>query len=437
MSLLERCERIVKAATSSGADHAEAYWEQGASLDVEIEKGALAVTSTAESQGGSIRVIKDGRVGFAYMTDERQMEAAIDRALQNARLMPTKPFAFPDAVPAPTLGPRWAESVAALDPAAVVQMARDVLDATADHEVNVVGGGTSHSWGAHALANSHGHAVEDRATETSAGLSLVIEGETTIAHWDSATDYLGKIDAHALGEQTAVTAASLRDPRPVEGGTMDCIFLPEAASEMLGNLIERAANGHDALRGKTVWSGKIGEEVASKALSIHDNPLRSTAIGPEPFDGEGRPARDIPIVADGVLETYLFDGMDAADHATDPTHSAVRGSFKDRPRTGAQHLVVGGDAYAMDKLLAGVDEGLLIGSVLGAHTANITTGDFSVTAPNVWRIEKGEVVGAAKEVALGGNLPALLLGVDGVSDAPREDGATVPAIRFRDVRISV
>jgi PmbA protein len=78
-----------------------------------------------------------------------------------------------------------------------------------------------------------------------------------------------------------------------------------------------------------------------------------------------------------------------------------------------------------------------VDSVLGAHTANATTGDFSVTAANVWRIRKGAVTGPVSEVAIGGNLPDLLLRLDGVGSRPKQmDGLAIPPLRFRAVDVS-
>ncbi|HEX2066373.1 MAG TPA: metallopeptidase TldD-related protein [Candidatus Thermoplasmatota archaeon] len=161
--------------------------------------------------------------------------------------------------------------------------------------------------------------------------------------------------------------------------------------------------------------------------------MRST-----PFDDEGLPTAPLPIVGEGVLRSFLYDAWDAHEHGAASTRSGVRGDFKSRVETGTHHLVVSGSQpRPLDQLLAGVDDGFLVDSVLGAHTANVTTGDFSVTAPGVWRIRKGEVVGPVTEIALGGNLPQLLQRLDGVSqEAKQMAGARIPHLLFRGVDVS-
>ncbi|HLF16550.1 MAG TPA: metallopeptidase TldD-related protein, partial [Candidatus Thermoplasmatota archaeon] len=92
----------------------------------------------------------------------------------------------------------------------------------------------------------------------------------------------------------------------------------------------------------------------------------------------------------------------------------------------------------LDALVAGVDDGFLVQGVLGAHTANVATGEFSVTAPAVWRIRKGAVEGACREIAIAGGLGDLLGKVDGASvEAKRMQGALLPALRVRGLFISV
>lgn len=95
-------------------------------------------------------------------------------------------------------------------------------------------------------------------------------------------------------------------------------------------------------------------------------------------------------------------------------------------------------AKKLDALLADVGEGLLIHSVLGAHTANEVTGEFSVTAPNVFHIRDGQWGPATQDVALAGNLPHLLRNLNGGSTERRElGGAVLGALWLDGVSVSV
>lgn len=439
-ALLGTAESLVAKARSAGAEQAEVYLSCGASLGVDVEDGAVVAGESVQDRGGSVRLVREGRLGFAYFSDPAEAGRAIEEALRASRHAPRRGYGLPSGGPLPDLPSQWDDRHAGLDPGDALEAARQlvqgVLETCPDARVT---GGTSIGWGLEALASSEGVAAGHRATRVEAGASLTVEDDgAALAVWDHDALHKGSLDVHALGGRIGTTAGSLRRPLPAVAGSTDVVLLPDAASELVGNLVTAAVDGDTAMRGKSVWSDHLGETVAHAGLTILDDPLRADGLGSTPMDGEGLAAHRQPIIEAGALTTFLFDSWDAHKHGQDPTHSAVRGGYRSTPSTGAHQLVVEHrDTRSLDDLMAGMEEGYVVESVLGAHTANATTGDFSVTAPNVWRVEDGRRGAACKEIALGGNLPELLGRLDAVSDAPRtRDGAVMPALRFRDVQVS-
>jgi PmbA protein len=441
-ALLGRAEDLVRRALRAGAAEAEVYLERGAALDVDLEADAVSATNLARSQGGSVRVLRDDRLGFAYFSDPAAAEAAIDAALANTRFAPRKSYRLPTTSQnAARLPSRWDDAIAALDPGAAVETARELVAAAKDDcaDGSVTGGGVGAGWSAWAVASSRGVAARDRETSLGAGVSLTLEdGASAIQAWDSATRYTGSIDAAAVAAGVAKTVMSLRDAADGPTGDVDMVLLPDAAMALLDSGVLPALDGDTAMRGKSVWSGRLGATVADEGFSIAEAPHHADGMGIAGFDGEGMPTRDVPLIAGGVLRSFLFDSWHAHEHGQDSTHSAVRDGFKSLPDAGTHHVLVSHErSEPLAKLIAGVDRGYLVDSVLGAHTANATTGDFSVTVPNAWRIERGAIAGAATTFAIGGNLPALLARVDGAADGPKHaDGMTVPALRVRSVAAS-
>ncbi len=438
--MLGQAERLVQQAMNAGADEAEVYWTRSVGLEVVIENNAIQGGGRARTEGAGLRLLKDGRLGFAYLTDVDASQKTIERALKLSRLAPKKAMSFPEPGQLPRIENQWDDATASLDVQASLGMAQELLAVVKDHDgIQLAGGGVDTGWHMDAIANSHGVAACHRSTATSVGLNLVThDGDAAMNLWDDETTHIGAPDGQALVARCIEDLLSLRGPKPSATGSADVVFRPSAVSELVGHVIGSAIDGEDALRGKTVWSDKLGESVAATELQIIDDPLRAGAIGVAPFDGDGAPTRATPIVQDGVLQTFLFDTRDAAEHGKESTHHAQRNSFKSPPSVGAHHLVLEGRHPRPDADIIGdVDDGYLVESVLGAHTANATTGDFSITAPNVWRIEGGDVVGAAEEIAIAGNLPELLMRIDGIGDRPRRmDGAMLPMLRFHDVHVS-
>ncbi len=440
--LLARCERTVELALARGAEQAEAYAESAASLDVELEANRIATTGASRGSGCSIRLVKDGRLGFAYWTQESEAGDAITRALGQAKLAPQRRFVFPAGETPRRRDDRWDDRIAALQVDDAIGLAEELLAGARStaKKATVAGGGASLDHATWALASSAGVAAWDRETSVSASASLVLkDGERSVSAGESRTAHAFKLDARDVGAEAGRTVLSLKGPKPAQAkGTADLLLRPEAASELVLGLAISAATGDEAMRGKTVWSAKRGHDVAARDLDLVDDSRVAGAIGGAVLDGDGLPTKRLPIIAGGVLATFLFDSWDAHRHGEAGTRSSVRGGFKSRPDTGTHHLVLSSrKAVPYDKLVAGTDDGYLVESVLGAHTANVTTGDFSVTAPNVWRVKGGDVVGPVSEVAIAGNLPDLLMRLDGAAKEPkRMDGAQVPAVRFRDVSIS-
>jgi PmbA protein len=440
--MLAEAERAVKHALARGAQQVEAYSEAGAALQVELENNRIANTGASQGSGASIRVVADGRVGFAYYTRPDQLDAAITQALAQAKHVPAKGYSLPSAAKPRRLDGRWDDRIAALAVDDAIAVARDVLAGAAEGapKATLSGGGVGLEAGYLALASSQGISCWDRSTEISCGGSLVLaDGERSVSASESRDSHRFGLDGHAIAMEAAETVKSLVGPKPAKAGRLDIVFRPEAVAELVVDLAVSAATGDEARRGKTVWSEKLGQAVAAPGLDLRDDSWVPGAIGGVPFDGEGLPTTDaLRILDGGVLRNFLYDSWDAHEHKAQPTCSAVRGGFKSRPDTGTHHLVLSSSASRpTDTLVAGVDDGYLVESVLGAHTANATTGDFSVTSPNVWRIRNGVVAGAAGEIAIGGNLPDLLMRIDGVGSEPKAmNGLRIPALRFRSVDVS-
>ena len=440
--LLGRAERAVEQAMSRGAHEAECWWQSAASLEVEIQGGEISNAGRSQGSGAAIRVVREGRVGFAYYTEPEGAGAAIARALENLRLAPAKGYSLPFPGRSAPLKGRWDERVAALDVADALPLAEGILAGAREsaHDAVVAGGGIGLDAGVVAIASSHGLSAWDRETGVGGHASLVLEGVgRTVTADESETGHRLALDAKAVGRRAGERLLSLRDPQPSgASGPCDVVLRPNAVAELILGIVVSAATGDEAKRGRSMWSDALGKPVADSGFTLADEPRHPEAIGGAPFDGEGVPTGRVPLVEKGLLRTFLYDSWDAHQWSGVTTASAVRGGFKSRPETGVHHVVVSHRTTApMDRLVAGMEDGFVVESVLGAHTANATTGDFSVTAPAVWRVRGGAVEGPVTEVAIAGNLGELLRRVDGASQEVKAmEGSRVPSLRFRGVAVS-
>ena len=121
----------------------------------------------------------------------------------------------------------------------------------------------------------------------------------------------------------------------------------------------------------------------------------------------------------GRLQSSLWSTRDACrmmaegkiEHAQ-TTGSASRGGYQSPPGVGCGNLLLqtSQKTHSRDSLIEEMDEGYIVHSVMGAHTANPTSGDFSVTTSMVLRVEQGEIIGALKQAGLSGNIGKALVG---------------------------
>lgn len=439
--LLGRCERVVALALTKGAAEAEAFWSRSRSLALDIEKGRLANTALHRDGGGSVRIIRDGRLGFAYFSSEKEAASAIDASLRLSRHGEENGYHLPEARhPVPVPG-RFDSRIAALDVADAQGLVADlVAGATETCPKGVVsGGGVGLASSSIAIASSRGVALHDASTSVEVGASVVLEGDVAVSASRSAAAHRWELDAHDVGAEAGRTTASLANPGPVaRGGRFDVLFRPEISAELVVDFMANAVLGNEALRGKTMWSGRLGQPVAAQHLNLVDDSHDPRAVDGVPFDDEGVPVARLPIVEAGVLRSFLFNTWDAHIHGQTSTASGVRSDSSSRPGTGTHHLILEGRNRPMDKLIAGIDDGFLVDSVLGAHTANPTTGEFSVTAPNVWRIRKGAIAGPCREIAIAGTIPDMLGAIEAVStEAKAMQGLRVPSIHVSSLDVSV
>jgi len=111
--------------------------------------------------------------------------------------------------------------------------------------------------------------------------------------------------------------------------------------------------------------------------------------------------------------------------AAQSTGSATSGGHQSPPSTGCTELFLtskaGGQSW--DELISVLDSGYVVNSVMGAHTANPSSGDFSVTSSSILKVENGEVVGALKQAGLSGNLAQALNGEVLLGSSVRRQGS--------------
>ena len=419
--LLEIAERIVGWAGSG--EQVEAVVVHERETEVRAYEGEVESLTVAESSGVGIRVIRDGRQGFAYAgtLDPDALVEVMREARDNLG------FATPDehcslAVPdgvAPVGMDLYREALLNLSIDAKVQMALDLerLTLSADRRISGVESAEySDSVSSSAVATTTG--IRSTSRETGCFLSAYAlaeqDGETQTGFGFSLGRQPGDLDVEATAAEAAERSTRMLGAVKPSSGRMTVVFDPWVSAQFLG-IVGGTLSGEAVQKGRSLFADRLGEDVAAPILTLVDDPTDPAAYTATETDGEGLATRRNVLLADGRLERFVHNSETARRAGTVSTGSAVRG-YSSTPGVGVRAVaVVPGDRSPTD-LISGIRDGLLIQGVSGLHSGvNAVSGDFSTGAEGL-RIRDGELAEPVREFTIASTIQKMLHNVTAIGD---------------------
>lgn len=436
-------ERILSLARDRGADAADVYLRRATASTVEVKDRAVDAFDRANDLGAGVRLIKGGRLGFAYTTDlgDAALYAVVDAAVASARNTEPDPFhvipplnnaVYPavdihdHAVPALSENEQI-DRVLAMERAAFsldprVRRIRKASASFSDSEV--------------LIASTEGAELSFRATAVSGSIEVVAEeGAEAQAGWEyEVKRFLRDVDLESVGRRAAAKAVGLLGARTIDSVKAPVILEATVAQEIL-DIIRSGFSAENVQKGKSLFAGKLGIPVASPLLTVCDDGLLAGGIGTAPADDEGIPASRKTVIDRGVLSLYLHNSRTAKKAGTNSTGNGIRGGFKSLPGVGIMNLYIQPGTIAPEEILHSTPRGLLVTEIMGAHTANAISGDFSVGATGFW-IEQGRRAFPVRELTIAGNVIDVLKNVDAVcSDLTFSGRIGSPTLRISELSI--
>ena len=420
------------ASQAGPGEQIEAYVGAGTTTNVDAYQGEIESLTQAGSSGIGIRVIAEGRTGFAWATslDDDIIAETLAEARDN------RPFAEPDEFAG--LAESDGVEAAALDVYRDEVLSTPVDDKVAmaielermvragDPRVKGVRAASYHDGeGAFAIATSTGIRAGGRATNAYVTVSaLADDGDASVI----AGGYsIGRAPGDISLQEAADDAlerllAKIGSVKP-ESGEVTLILEPRLTATVLG-IISGMLSGEAVAKGRSPFANRVGEQIGSRLLTVVDDPTNPASLGAEPYDDEGLATRRVPLLKDGVLEGFLHNTYSARRAGTASTASAARG-ISSTPSISARALTVDPGEGDLESLLAGVDNGVLASALGGLHSGvNPVSGDFSVSVEGL-RVRNGERAEPIKEATLASTLQRLLLDVSHVgADVEWQPGGT-------------
>jgi PmbA protein len=243
------------------------------------------------------------------------------------------------------------------------------------------------------------------------------------------------IDIQKIAAGAAAKAVGHLGARKIPTMRCPAILDSYVANEIL-EVLAPAFLAENVQKGKSLLAGKIGEKLFAPLLRIRDDGTLPGGMATSPFDGEGVPHRNTVLAESGVLKGYLYDSFCGRKEGRESTGNSARGGFKGLPHMGVTNFFIEPGECTPEGLRKGIDRGILLTDVIGMHTANPISGDFSVGAVG-FLIENGEVTSPVKGIAISGNIIDLFRNVEAVAGDLRFYGVVgAPSLRLAGLDVS-
>ena len=415
-ALLELAQSAL--AEAAPGEELEVFVARGAQTSVRVYQGEVEHLVSAQSQGVGIRIIREGRTGFAYAADlsTTAWREVLLEARDNVRFGSVDEFAAlarPDGV-APVAQDLWSEELAATPMAAKVQLALDLERRTLglDARIRVDDANYDDGWSEVAIATTTGIAVSGRENACSATVSTLADdaGETQTGYGWAVGRSPQVFDLDRAAAMAVDRATRLLGAVKPSSGRVTVVLDPMVTAQFLG-LIASMLNGEAIVKGRSPFVGRQGEVIAAPFIDLVDDATDPRAYTATDLDGEGLATRRTALIEQGVLRSVLHSSYSARRAGAVSTGNAVRGGFRSTPGVGALALALRPGTASQQQLIASVGQGVLIQSVQGLHSGvNPVSGDFSTGASGMM-IRGGAVAEPIREFTIASTLPRMLLDV--------------------------
>lgn len=431
--IYEIADKAQKAVKNS-CDAYEIYIEESKSIELDSRKEELNFAKEEIDCGVGIRVIKDNKVGFAFTSDMNKIKEAAMQSIENTKLNKVdENYAFAEVEKVPEIKKVYDKKFNDLSLDESIEFLKNTIDTTIDQGCDITGSGFSASEGRSLIINSNGVSIEDEGTGFGIGLSVTIQKDGQIATaYNSQSSRFFDLDGEKLAIEVCNLAKSSLDTKPIDTNDYDVVLDYYAATGLLQTFIS-AFNGENVMRGRSILKDKMGMEIANPNLTIVDNPLLENGMCTSKCDGEGSVSEKTELVKDGVLNSFIYDIYTANKQGVKTTSNGLRGSYLTTPMISPTNV-----EFKFDEMkdLSEIDKGVLTTSVLGAHTANPISGDFSVEASNAFKIENGELTDPINKAMISGNIFEIMKKVEGLKSEIKQYGQfIIPKLLVHDLRV--
>lgn len=414
-------ERALRTALSRGGEWAEMFWERHHSVTITLDDNKIEEAITGVDQGTGMRIQIGDRQNFAnanvadpddLLTLAGRAAASVAEGSETHEFIPLRPDDLPrthDVLIDPRTVP-ISRKVALLRRANEVARA---LDARV-HQVTVY---YAESIQEIVVANSDGRYRTDIRVRTNFALIVVAkEGEVLESGFEAVRGTRGfeTMTDEAI-EECARTAARRAvqnvGAQPAPAGTYTVVLSSEAGGTLIHESVGHGLEADLNLKGMSVYSGKIGQQVASQLITVIDDGTDPGQRGTTAMDDEGAQTHRTVLIENGVLRTYMSDRKHAQKLGIPESGNGRRQSFRHLPICRMTNTMIAPGESDPADILASVDDGIFVRK-MGGGQVDVVSGNFAFEVTESYRIRDGRLAEPLRGATLVGQGPKLMSEID-------------------------
>ncbi|KRS22050.1 protein PmbA [Alishewanella sp. WH16-1] len=426
--------QVLAHAKQLGASSAEASMSRTRGLSVETRHGEVETVEFNQDGGLGISLYFGQRKGSASTADlsPQALKRTVEAAADIARYTSEDPHAgvaeasWLEFNP-PQLDLYYPDSIGTEEAIALCAAAEEAAFAEDSRITNSEGASFSTHQGLKVYGNSHGQLVGYPSSRHS--FSCVVIGEAgddmqRDYSYTLARRYADLLDPRQIGREAARETVSRLQPRKIPTQKVPVLFRADIASSLFGHLVS-AISGGSIYRKSSFLLDKVGQQIMAPGLTILEKPHLDLALASSPFDSEGVKTRDLTVIEQGVLTTYLTT-----------SYSARKLGMASTGHAGGIHnwlVQHGNDDLAA--LCRQMGKGLLVTELMG-QGVNTVTGDYSRGASGFW-VEHGEIQFPVAEVTIAGNLKDIFMNIVAIgNDVDRRGGVQTGSVLVSQMQVA-
>ena len=399
-------------------DEADLYFQYTRAEGWSLEEGIVKTGSFSIDQGVGVRAVSGEKTAFAYSDDISKaslMDAArtvrtIGAAAKGGRIkVPTRKVASSRSLYGgldPISSLNSTEKVELLG--RVEQMAR-----AKDPRIIQVMAGLASEYDVVMVVRADGTLAADVRPLVRLSVTVIAEqnGRREMGSAGGGgrfgLDHFDDVLAQSYVDEAVQCALTNLDARPAPAGEMSVVLGPGWPGILLHEAIGHGLEGDFNRKGSSAFSGRIGQRVAAKGVTVLDDGTIPDRRGSLNVDDEGNPSQRNVLIEDGILKGYIQDSMNARLMGVKPTGNGRRESYAHvpMPRMTNTHML-GGDK-SPEEIVASLKKGLYAVN-FGGGQVDITSGKFVFSASQAFWVENGKIQYPVKGATLVGNGPDAL-----------------------------